>query len=157
MDMRRARGGKVNGPGNGCGVVAGFAVCAAAVLGPAVTPAGAARASGTVHTSVSTVKPLSEPALRSVTLPTGERVAVAVEGRSTQYIPSGGSGFLSYQGANSDTYVIPAEARPYLGRGLDPSLFDVSACCAPTWTCPPHVSRSASDSPPVPRRRSRPG
>lgn len=71
--------------------------------------------------------PHTQPAVQSITLPTGEQVTVAVEGGRTAYVPSGDSGFLAYQAADSDQYVVPAEARPYLGRQLDPSLFDVSA------------------------------
>lgn len=128
MDTRHGRYGKVRAPGSGFGAVTGFAACAAAALGLALTPAGAAHANSTTGTStVGTAKPITGPAAQSVTLPTGERVTVAVEGGRTVYIPSGGSNFLTYQATNSDQYVIPAEARPYLGRQLDPSLFDVSA------------------------------
>ncbi len=102
-----------------------FAGSVAAALWLAANPGGAAYANSTADAGAA--KPLSGPASRSVTLPTGERVAVLVEGGRTAYVPSGVSGFLSYQAADSDQYVVPAEARPYLGRQLDPSLFDVSA------------------------------
>ena len=36
-------------------------------------------------------------------------------------------GALVTLSANGTTYEIPAVAVPYLGRGLDPSLFDVGA------------------------------
>lgn len=68
----------------------------------------------------------------SVTLVTGDLVTAApsLSGPATYTVSSasGASGaFFSYQGAGGDSYVIPAAAQPYVGRQLDPSLFDVSA------------------------------
>ncbi|WP_220089915.1 hypothetical protein, partial [Pseudomonas aeruginosa] len=89
-------------------MVRGFAVCVSAGLGLVLALGGAAHANGTTGTAATntaavagTATPLSGPALRSVTLPTGERVNVGVVGGNTVYIPSEDSGFLSYQGTNS--------------------------------------------------------
>ena len=67
----------------------------------------------------------------TVTLITGDQVSVhtSANGKPTfSTRPAAGSGgFVSYQDGTGDRYVIPAVALPYLGRQLDPSLFDVSA------------------------------
>jgi hypothetical protein len=125
VDTDHGRHGNVAAPRAGFRALMGFAGYAAVALGLALDPVGAAHANSIA--GVGAAKPLSGPALQSITLPTGEQVTIAVEGGSTAYVPSGGSGFLTYQAADSDQYVVPAEARPYLGRQLDPSLFDVSA------------------------------
>jgi len=68
--------------------------------------------------------PLRGPS--TVTLVTGDQVTV---NGSTQSIRAAGRGsaFMSFTGSNGDRYVIPGIAEPYLGRQLDPSLFDVTA------------------------------
>lgn len=67
-----------------------------------------------------------------VTLITGERVLV---GRSSTGVPTariirahqhGLASQLTTMSLGGHRYVIPASARPYLGRYLDPSLFDVT-------------------------------
>lgn len=84
------------------------------------------------HAGTSTVRPAtaSSPA---VTLLTGERVALGSlpGGRpSVQVIrtnrPNAASA-VSINEMSGDVYVLPAIVRPYLGRFIDPSLFDVSA------------------------------
>ena len=68
-----------------------------------------------------------------MTLVTGERVGLSagVGGRPTAHVLRTGrpgfAGVVSIAELGGDTYVLPAIAKPYLGRFLDPALFDVSA------------------------------
>ncbi|HEX4225247.1 MAG TPA: hypothetical protein VHZ97_22985 [Pseudonocardiaceae bacterium] len=63
-----------------------------------------------------------------VTLPTGDTVLVNPATSAYTPQPAPGSGaFESFTDPSGDHYVVPAIAAPYLGRQLDPSLFDVSA------------------------------
>ena len=63
-----------------------------------------------------------------ITLVTGDRIAVATTNGKASYSPLGGNSALhEFQGANGDEYLFPAIAEPYLGHGLDESLFDVTA------------------------------
>ena len=72
------------------------------------------------------------PAGRGVTLVTGDvvRVVKDAKGRTiVQGLPvtrSGAGAAFQTVTAPKHTYVIPASARPYLGRFLDPALFDVT-------------------------------
>lgn len=99
-------------------------------LGAACAPARAVTVSHAA-TSSRTATTLVAPTTQRVTLLTGERIDAATANDQTRYSiegAAGGSGQLtSYQLPNGDRYYIPAEARPYLGRQLDFSLFDVSA------------------------------
>ena len=94
------------------------------------------------------------PAGRGVTLVTGDvvRVVKDAKGRTiVQGLPvtrSGAGAAFQTVTAPKHTYVIPASARPYLGRFLDPALFDVTTLAAPRA----RGSRSGS---PLPARRSR--
>ncbi|MBY8881480.1 hypothetical protein [Actinacidiphila acidipaludis] len=64
---------------------------------------------------------------------TGQKVTVRKDatGRTSYLLQPAGAqddGVVSWQpGADADHYVVPVDALPYLGRGLDPSLFDVTA------------------------------
>ncbi|HEY4018501.1 MAG TPA: hypothetical protein VGM75_07430 [Pseudonocardiaceae bacterium] len=63
-----------------------------------------------------------------VSLPTGDTVLVNTATSTYTPQPAPGSGaFESFTDPGGDHYVVPAIAAPYLGRQLDPSLFDVSA------------------------------
>ena len=77
----------------------------------------------------------ARPASHVVTLVTGERVLVGTAaGRSTvRVIRSAQQGVGAHvltATVNGAQYVIPASAQPYLGRYLDPSLFDVTKLAA---------------------------
>ncbi|WP_027945217.1 hypothetical protein [Amycolatopsis taiwanensis] len=91
--------------------------------------AGVVAAGVTAVPAPAEAEPVGAPATAvsaTVTLPTGDRVVVPASGQPS-YLGSSPGGVVSYQGANGDRYVIPAIAQPYLGKQLDPSLFDVSA------------------------------
>jgi hypothetical protein len=92
----------------------------------AAVPSAAQAASG----SAATVTPVAAATWRSVTLITGDRVTLtSAHGRnSALLVPAAGSGpSETYQEPGGDQFVVPAVAQPYLGRQLDPALFDVSA------------------------------
>jgi hypothetical protein len=99
---------------------AGQALAATVAVGTAATSAVAASAKG------------ATPAARGVTLLTGDSVRVTkdAKGRTTvEGLPATRSGAgAAFQTVTTPkrTYVVPATARPYLGRFLDPSLFDVT-------------------------------
>lgn len=98
----------------------GQALAAPTVAGIAATPANV--------TSAKT----QAPAGRGVTLVTGDSVRVTkdVKGRTiVQGLPATRSGVgAAFQTVTTPkhAYVFPASARPYLGRFLDPALFDVT-------------------------------
>ena len=85
---------------------------AAAVATPTAAPAAAAPAAAAATSPVS----------RQLVLINGARLLAGAV-----IPPQRGAGALLTLRANGTTYVIPAVAVPYLGRGLDPSLFDVAA------------------------------
>jgi hypothetical protein len=91
-----------------------LATAAAAAPAPAPTQTAAARRVATV------------------TLPTGDHVRLdTVRGKQRVEISraqkTGPGRLLTTQRLGSDVYVIPGVAKPYLGRFLDPKLFDVTA------------------------------
>ena len=114
-------------------IVTALAVTAAACL--STVPAAAARTAGAVTHAGALSAPVvtgSRAARRTVVLPTGDAVAVStVSGRPTVSVHaaehSGLQGAFLTESMAGHTYVLPAEARPFLGRILDPSLFDVTA------------------------------
>lgn len=65
----------------------------------------------------------------TVTLVTGATVTVTTDaGRTSLGVDQHGTGgYHGYRDATGDEHVVPAIAQPYLGRLLDPALFDVSA------------------------------
>lgn len=99
---------------------AGQALAAPVALRTAATSAVAASVKG------------AAPAVRGVTLVTGDSVRVTkdAKGRTiVQGLPatrSGAGAAFQTVATPKHTYVIPASARPYLGRFLDPTLFDVT-------------------------------
>lgn len=110
--------------------------CAVAVLVGWTVPGEASGSVGRAATSVagtglSTLVPLA-PTDRGVTLITGDSIRVRRDsrGRTTlQGLPAARNGVgAAFQTISTPThtYVIPNSARPYLGRFLDPALFDVS-------------------------------
>lgn len=103
------------------------------IAGTAALGLGAAALLATGITSATatvTAKAVEVPPTQTVTLATGDRVTVTGSGSSRpgyQLEPGSGGGFMSYDDAAGDHYLVPVIAQPYLGRGLDPALFDVSA------------------------------
>ena len=67
----------------------------------------------------------------TVPLVTGDQVAIQPNGTGTSVVvlpaPGTQTAYESSQATDGDRYVVPAIAIPYIGRGLDRSLFDVSA------------------------------
>ena len=128
-----------------------LAVTVAASLTAVGWPAAASAIGVSASASAPAAKPVaaavaktaSQPTVQTVTLVTGDRVIVTtVDGKSTYSVTaaSGHSeGFASYQGANGDHYVIPAEATPYLNKQLSTSLFDVTALLRAGLTTGSHI------------------
>jgi hypothetical protein len=81
-------------------------------------------------------KAVTARSVGAVTLPTGEQVRLARTASGRQSVltqPAAASGpgrALVTQRLGSHLYVTPADARPYLGRFLDPGLFDVTRLLA---------------------------
>ncbi|UWE07750.1 molybdopterin-binding protein [Actinacidiphila bryophytorum] len=107
------------------------AVAAAAALtgGPPATAAPAPTAPQ--------VRPIAPPVSKTLTLVTGQRIRVDMAGeRVTAYrlLPGGGAAgaLLSFGVGGGDRYTLPADAMPQIGRGLDLSLFDVTALARQT-------------------------
>lgn len=103
------------------------AVALAVILSGSV---GVAAASPTSDSSL-------RPSPRMVTLVTGDRVLVGSTGttstlRIIRAVSHGPGSQLTTMSFNGDQYVIPASAQPYLGRYLDPHLFDVTRLAADT-------------------------
>lgn len=94
----------------------------------AITASNAA-ATGPTAVSTATVGPTVQDTTSTLTLITGQSVTVTTEaGRTSLAVDQHESGtYQDYRDASGDEHVIPAEAQPYLGHLLDPSLFDVSA------------------------------
>ncbi len=118
------------------GMLAG-AVAAAlpAVPAPADTPSGTSATTHAVRAA-----PVAAGTARTVTLVTGQKVDVRTDGAGrTSYAvrPSGAKdgGVVTWRNGG-DTYALPAEALPYLGKGLDLSLFDVTALARDGLTGP---------------------
>ncbi|MCW2505614.1 MAG: hypothetical protein JWO79_3898 [Actinomycetia bacterium] len=96
------------------------AATTAAVLASTTATAGAAPARATLT-------PLPGGPV-TVTLVTGDQVVLGGHGARPVMRPAHPrERFESYSGPSGDLYVVPASALPYLGRSLDPSLFDVTA------------------------------
>ncbi|MCW2873175.1 MAG: hypothetical protein JWL99_4495 [Streptomyces oryziradicis] len=67
----------------------------------------------------------------TITLVTGDQAVVTARpGQQTSYamrpVAGGAGAFESYDDASGDHYAVPVVAMPYLGKGLDLSLFDVT-------------------------------
>jgi hypothetical protein len=68
----------------------------------------------------------------TVTLITGDQVMVTIRpGGPTSYatrpVAGGATAFRAFQNASGEKIIVPVIAAPFIGRQLDPSLFDVSA------------------------------
>jgi hypothetical protein len=101
--------------------------------GAAAQPAQSARPpQASLVSQASQLRPVAAPVSRTVTLVTGQRLAVDMaDGRITAYrvLPGGDTrgALLSFGVGDGDRYVVPADAMPDVGRTLDLSLFDVTA------------------------------
>ncbi|MFE4961513.1 hypothetical protein [Streptomyces sp. NPDC056660] len=92
-------------------------------------PAAADTGTGTVATSLTATGVSTDTT--TVTLVTGDRIVVTTRpGQRPTYtvLPAAGEdgAVESYDDASGDHYAIPAVAMPYLGNGLDLSLFDIT-------------------------------
>jgi hypothetical protein len=114
--------------------IAALAAAMTAVLVPAgpVLPVASAAASLAVSPATGSV-----PGHRAgiIVLINGDRLTVAGarEGRATGTVLPGTvalAGMLVSLGVDGRSYEVPVDALPYLGRGLDPSLFDIAALLA---------------------------
>lgn len=112
------------------------AAVAACLAGLAVTPAAAAERTAPVAVTAKGSSPATpSPAGRSVTELLIDGDTITIPGPGTSPVQGGMltgparglSGALVSLRVGGRQYEIPAAALPYLGRGLDPSLFDVSA------------------------------
>ena len=100
--------------------VAALAAPAVASPASAVPSTAAARTAGPTATTTSVRLPTGDTVLQR-TVAGRPQVSVVAADRS------GPQGQFATVRAGGDTYVFPAEARPFLGGVLDPSLFDVTA------------------------------
>ncbi|WP_089101481.1 hypothetical protein [Streptomyces hyaluromycini] len=101
--------------------------CALLTTLPAAADAGA----GTGTAAASSTATGVGTDTTTVTLVTGDRIVVTTRpGRKPTYValPAAGEdgAVESYDDASGDHYAIPAVAMPYLGNGLDRSLFDIT-------------------------------
>ena len=119
-------------------LAAGVAATAATVLlatgapgAASATTAGAAaaRAAGASLRSASATA-ARPAAARSLVLINGDRLLIRTTPRGGRVIalsPAPGAGPLSSLNLGQRSETIPADAQPYLGHGLDASLFDLSS------------------------------
>jgi hypothetical protein len=107
---------------------------AAALCTPATADAGAPTGADTASaadTATPTVTPAGSGAA-AVVLPTGDRLVVhtgAQAGVGIQRDAGASDAFATFD-IGGDHYVVPSEAAPYLGHGLDLSLFDTTKLAA---------------------------
>ncbi|CAG6398443.1 hypothetical protein NMG29_05755 [Streptomyces cocklensis] len=114
---------------------------ASALAVSAAVAAAAALTGGPPATAATTTAPhvraIAAPVAKTVTLVTGQRVRVDMEGqRVTAYrvLPGQDTGgaLLSFGVGDGDRYTLPADAMPEIGGRLDLSLFDVTALARQT-------------------------
>jgi hypothetical protein len=140
-----------------CGLLA---LVTATSAGQAMAATGKVTGTGSAAKSAVPIVAQSKPVLtgRGVTLITGDSVRLAKDSRGrsvVQGIPAIRSGAgAAFQTAVSSThaYVIPASAKPYLNRFLDPGLFDVATLTsAGAYTkIPVRITFTGSTAPSVP-------
>ena len=129
--MKASNPSGAGGRGLTAGRTALVAVAAASCL--AAGPVAAAQASAPAAASSALAAQPAATASRTVTLINGDRVAVTAA-RSGGLIAGvartaagGGNGALVRLDLGGRAYEIPADALPYLGRGLSPALFELSS------------------------------
>jgi len=99
----------------------------------AVTASGQALAASVSVPTTTQAKAASAPAARGVTLVTGDSVRVTKDAKGRTIVAglpatrSGAGAAFQTVTTPKRTYAVPFSARPYLGRFLDPTLFDVTA------------------------------
>jgi hypothetical protein len=114
------------------------AIAAVLAIGFAGAPAGAGEgpglaAPGQVSSAAGAGAAAGNSQLRPVTLINGDRLLAGAErggGISHELIAGTARGIgaaLATMTLGGRTYVVPADALPYLGRGLDPGLFDIAS------------------------------
>ncbi len=114
------------------------ALAAVLAVGFAGAPAGAGQGPGSAASGQLSATPRAGAAAgnsqpRPVTLINGDRLLAGAEpggGMSHELIAGTARGIgaaLAAMTLGGKTYVIPADALPYLGRGLDPGLFDIAS------------------------------
>jgi hypothetical protein len=114
------------------------ALAAVLAVGFAGAPAGAGQGPGSAASDQLSATPRAGAAAgnsqpRPVTLINGDRLLAGAEpggGMSHELIAGTARGIgaaLAAMTLGGKTYVIPADALPYLGRGLDPGLFDIAS------------------------------
>ncbi|GAA3356060.1 hypothetical protein GCM10017744_021130 [Streptomyces antimycoticus] len=105
--------------------------CVLAALGLAAGPAPGALAAPApmsgAATDASAVPVAPETTAHTVTLVTGERVTLRADGSVVVAPRPGAEADYVTRRLDNDVFVIPLTALPYLGRTLDPALFNVSA------------------------------
>ncbi|MEU4894848.1 hypothetical protein AB0B12_19790 [Streptomyces sp. NPDC044780] len=106
----------------GCALAA-LALTAGPAPGALAAPAPARGAAATA----SAVPAAPDTAAHTVTLVTGERVTLRADGGVVVTARPGATADYVTQRVDNDVFVIPMTALPYLGRTLDPALFNVSA------------------------------
>ncbi|WP_413104279.1 hypothetical protein [Streptomyces sp. Inha503] len=121
-----ARGAGARGAG-ARGVRALTAGCVLAALGLAAGPAPGALAAPAEHTPTAVTSPATDATAHTVTLVTGERVTLGADGSVVVAPRPGAAADYVTRRLDNDVFVIPLTALPYLGRTLDPALFNVSA------------------------------
>lgn len=110
-------------------VALALALATAGAAGGAASGAADADAAPTAAGPVATVP---APVARTVALVTGQRLRVGMTGRQVtgyRMLPQDGPGgtLVSFGGGGGDTYAVPADVLPEVGRRLDLSLFDATA------------------------------
>ncbi|HEY5359720.1 MAG TPA: hypothetical protein VIJ82_18900 [Streptosporangiaceae bacterium] len=116
-------------PGRALGIAAALTVGGVLVCGSGL-PALAAPAAVSAHAVSAGMGPARMGAdSRSVLLVTGDRLLVRSGGTRQAFavLPAPGSRALTTLRFGSQVMAIPTDALPYLGRGLSPSLFQLSA------------------------------
>ena len=118
-------------------VVGCTALAAVLAIGFAGTPAGAGKgpglAPGHVSAAPGTAVAAGNSRPRPVTLINGDQLLAGAErggGMSHELIAGTARGMgaaLATMTLGGRTCVVPADALPYLGRGLDPGLFDIAS------------------------------
>ncbi|MFI0898097.1 hypothetical protein [Streptomyces sp. NPDC020983] len=111
------------------------AALARAAVALVLALAGAGAASGAAAEDAAAAGPVETvpaPAATTVTLVTGQRLLAGMTGHQVtgyRLLPQEGPAatLVTFGGRGGDTYAVPADALPEVGRRLDPSLFDVTA------------------------------